>query len=68
MQKNNKIMVHKINVKCDKCKVDIVVYVDDNFNIINVEYPNITKNKCSLRCKDIEFGLLKEGENRHNAS
>jgi endogenous inhibitor of DNA gyrase (YacG/DUF329 family) len=58
-------MIHKINVKCNKCQTNIIISIDDNFNIIKIEHDNITKNKCSCRCKNIEFGLLKEGEDMH---
>jgi hypothetical protein len=52
-------MIHKINVKCDKCQTNIIISIDDNFDIVKIEHDNISKNKCSFRCKNIEFGIIK---------
>jgi len=61
-------MIHKLIINCPNCKSNIIVSVDDNFSIVDIAYDNICKNKSKIKGKDIEFGIVKEGENIDNAS
>jgi len=61
-------MIHKLIINCPNCKSNIIVSVDDDFSIVDIAYDDICKNKSNIKGDDIEFGIMKEGENIDNAS
>lgn len=48
-------MIHKLIINCPNCKSNIEIVLDDNFNIVNINYKSVQKS--NYKYKNIEFGV-----------